>query len=294
MAGLSAAQRWLRTLGTWGPAGELVEIGALARRHPLLTYFGLAFTISWVGCLLTAGPKFVSAESMQLVDGLLVFLAMLLGPAFSGVALTAYFDGRSGLRELLSRMKKRQFGLVWYVALLVFPALIVVVVLALGALVSSEFALTFAPLGILIGLMAGFFEEIGWTGYALPRMLVKRSAFSAAIYLGLLHTIWHLMADFLTAFDARGVYWLPHFVTFVVSMTAMRVFVVWAYANTGSLMLAQLLHASSTGFLAALVPLTLTPAQDTLFYAVYSVVLWGAVVAVVALFGRDLTRSRAG
>jgi membrane protease YdiL (CAAX protease family) len=271
-----------------------MKVSTLLRRHSLLTYFGLAFTISWTGCLLAAGPKFVTGEPMQPVDGLLVFLAMLLGPASSGVALTAYFDGRSGLRELLSRMKERRFKLAWYLGLLVFPALIVVVVVALGALVSREFVLTFAPLGIPIGLMAGFFEEIGWTGYALPRMLGKRSALSVAIYLGLLHTMWHLMADFLTASGARGVYWLPHFVTFVVSMTAMRVFVVWAYANTGSLLLAQLMHASSTGFLAVLVPLSLTAAQDTLFYAVYSVVLWGAVVAVVALFGRDLTRSRAG
>lgn len=271
-----------------------MDVSTLVRRHSLLTYFGLAFTISWTGCLLAAGPKFLRGESMEPVDGLLVFLAMLLGPAFSGVTLTAYFDGSSGLQELLSRMKEHRFGLVWYVGLFVFPALIVIVVVALGALVSSEFVLTFAPLGIPIGLMAGFFEEIGWTGYALPRMLGERSALSVAIYLGLLQTIWHLMPDFLTASGARGVYWLPHFATFVVSMTGMRVFVVWAYANTGSLMMAQLLHASSTGFLAVLVPLSLTPAQDTLFYAVYSVVLWGAVGAVVALFGRDLTRSRAG
>jgi membrane protease YdiL (CAAX protease family) len=271
-----------------------MEISTFVRRQPLLTYFGLAFTISWIGCLLAAGPKFIRGEAMQPVDGLLVFLVMLLGPSFSGVALTACLEGRRGVRELLFQTRKQQFGLSWYLTPLVFPAFIVMVMIALGALVSSELALTFAPLGIPIGFMAGFFEEIGWTGYALPKMLGTRSALSVAIYLGLLHTIWHLMPDFLTAAGARGVYWLPHFATFVVSMTAMRVFVVWAYANTGSLMVAQLLHASSTGFLAVLVPLSLSPAQDTLFYAIYSVVLWGAVAAVVALFGRDLTRSRPG
>ena len=271
-----------------------MEASTLVRRHSLLTYFGLAFTISWIGCLLAAGPKFLRGEPMQPVDGLLVFLAMLLGPALSGVTLTAYFEGRDGLRSLFARMKEHRFQWVWFVGLLVFPTLIVVVEVALGAVVSSDFVLTFAPLGIPIGLMAGFFEEIGWTGYALPRMLGKRNALSVAIRLGLLQTTWHLMADFLTASRARGVYWLPHFAMFVVSMTAMRVLVVWVYANTGSLMMAQLLHASSTGSLAVLVPLSLTPAQDTLFYAVYSVVLWGAVAAVVALFGGDLTRSPAG
>jgi len=266
----------------------------MVRRHPVLTYFGLAFTISWVGCLLAAGPKFIRGEIMQPVDGLLVFLAMLLGPSFSGVALTAFLDGRNGLRELRSRMMRGRVGAAWYATPLVFPLLIVVVIVVLRALVSKEFALTFELLGVPIGLMAGFFEEIGWTGFALPRMLGRRSVLLVAVGLGLLQTIWHLAADFLTASGSRGAYWLPHFATFIVSMTAMRVLLVWAYANTGSVLLAQLVHASSTGFLAVLVPLSLSPARDTLFYAVYSVVLWGAVAVVVVLFGKNLVRAHAG
>jgi membrane protease YdiL (CAAX protease family) len=187
-------------------------------------------------------------------------------------------------------MLKRGVGASWYVAPLVFPVLIVVVMVALRALVTKEFALTFELLGIPIGLMAGFFEEIGWTGYALPRMMGRRNVLFVAVGLGLLHTSWHLVADFLMAFESRGAYWFPHFVTFIVSMTAMRVFVVWAYANTRSVLLAQLVHASSTGFLAVLVPLSLSPARDTMFYAVYSVVLWGAVAVIVASFGKNLVR----
>ena len=271
-----------------------MKTGDMVRGHPVLAYFGLAFTISWIGCVLAAGHKFVRGETLQAADGLLVFLAMLLGPSLAGVVMTVFLDGRDGLRELRSRALKGQVGAVWYATLLVFPLLIVVVVVALQAFVSNEFALTFALLGIPIGLMAGFFEEIGWTGFALPRMLGTRGALVVAVVLGLAHTIWHLAADFLTASESRGVYWLPHFTMFILSMTAMRVFVVWAYANTRSVLLAQLMHASSTGSLAVLVPLSLSPAQDTLFYAVYSVVLWGAVAVIVALFGRDLVRQHAG
>jgi hypothetical protein len=43
------------------------------------------------------------------------------------------------------------------------------------------------------------------------------------------------------------------------------------------------MHASSTGFLAVLVPLSLSPARDTMFHAVYSVVLWGAVAVIVGI-----------
>jgi len=266
----------------------------MVRLHPVLAYFGLAFAISWAGCLLAAGPKFLRGEPLQAVDGLFVFLAMLLGPSLAGVALTAFLDGGDGLRDLRSRMMKGRVGAAWYLAPLVFPVLIVVVVVALRALVSKEFALTFELLGIPIGLMAGFFEEVGWTGFALPRMLGKRSILFVAVGLGLLQTVWHLAADFLTASGSRGAYWLPHFAAFIVSMTAMRVFVVWAYANTRSVLLAQLVHASSTGFLAVLVPLSLSPARDTMFYAVYSVVLWGAVAVLVALFGKNLVRPHEG
>lgn len=271
-----------------------MKTGDMARRHPVLAYFGLAFTISWAGCVLATGHQFVRGETLQAADGLLVFLAMLLGPSFAGVAMTAFLDGRDGLRELRSRALTGQVGAVWYATLLVFPLLIVGVVVALQTFVTNEFALTFALPGIPIGLMAGFFEEIGWTGFALPRMLGTRGALAVAVVLGLAHTIWHLAADFLTASESRGVYWLPHFAMFISSMTAMRVFVVWAYANTRSVLLAQLMHASSTGSLAVLVPLSLSPAQDTLFYAVYSVVLWGAVAVIVALFGKDLVRQHAG
>jgi membrane protease YdiL (CAAX protease family) len=271
-----------------------MKVIALIRRRPVGTYLGLAFTISWVGCLLAAGLEFILGRSVQAVDVLLVFLSMLLGPALAGIAMTGIVDGRSGLRDLFSRMRKCRFGARWYSALLVFPVLIMLVILALRAVVSRDFALTFAPLGIAIGLAAGFFEEIGWTGYALPKMLGKHSALAVAIWLGFLHAIWHLMADFLAASAVRGVYWLPHFAAFAVSMTAVRVLIVWVYANTKSVLLAQLMHASSTGFLAILVPLTLSPAKDSLFYGAYAVVLWVAVAIIAALFGTNLVRTQAG
>jgi hypothetical protein len=62
---------------------------------------------------------------------------------------------------------------------------------------------------------------------------------------------------------------------------------------TESLLLAQLMHASSTGFLVTLVPLALLATHDTLFYAVYGVVLWVAAVVVIARYGSTLVRQQA-
>ena len=269
-----------------------MNISRFIKRHPVATYFTLAFLISWVCIFVAAGPKFIRGEAMQFTDALLMFLPMLAGPSLAGITLTGIVDGRSGLRDLFSRMGLWRVGVHWYSAILIFPILIVAVLLALTALLSPNFAPHFFPMGILIGLIGGFFEEIGWMGYAFPKMQLKHSALTASILLGVLHTTWHLAADYLGASVARGIYWLPHFAMFIISMTAMRVLVVWVYTNTRSVLLAQLMHASSTGFLSILVPLSLSPKNDTLFYAVYAVVLWVAVTIVIAKYGKHLVQQQ--
>ena len=71
-------------------------------------------------------------------------------------------------------------------------------------------------------------------------------------------------------------------------MVAMRVILVWVYVNTGSLLMAQLMHASSTGFLGILVPMSLSPELDTFFYICYAVVLWGVAYILKARYGNSL------
>lgn len=243
----------------------------------------LAYAISWTGSIAAGGPKFMRGEPMRFVDGMLMFAPMLAGPSLAGILMTALVDGKAGLRDLRRRMRLWRVSPRWYAAaFLLFPILILAVLGAL-TLVSPAFAPNFAVMGIAVGLLAGFFEEIGWMGYAFPKMARQYGVLAAAILLGLLHSTWHVVADYLGASVALGAYWLPHFLAFMtVSMTATRVLIVWVYQNTGSVLLTQVAHASSTGFLFVLAPVALTPARDTLWYAVYGAVLWIVVVVVVA------------
>jgi uncharacterized protein len=73
-------------------------------------------------------------------------------------------------------------------------------------------------------------------------------------------------------------------------MTAMRVLIAWIYVNTKSVLLAQLMHASSTGSLVILSPPLVTPGQETLWYAVYACALWAVVAIVVIAYGKNLVR----
>src|SRR5579885_2008274 len=182
---------------------------------------------------------------------------------------------KAGLRNLFARIGRFRVDLRWYaVALLTPPVLILVVLLIFQTLVSPVFTPDFLPIGILFGLPA-LLEEIGWMGYAYPKMRMKQSPLAAAILLGVLWGLWHApVVDYLGAAAPHGNYWLPFFLSFVAIVTAMRVLIVWVYSHTSSLLLAQLTHISLTASLAVLGPVPLTPGQETLWYAVFAGVLW--------------------
>jgi membrane protease YdiL (CAAX protease family) len=271
----------------------LLPLKALVSRCPVSAYFLLCFTLSWSGALAVALPWIVKGAALPTITGILMFPVMLLGPVVAGVALTIVVDGRSGLRDLAARLRRWKFSGAWYATLLIPPVLVLSVLLCLTGLVSKVFAPNLFLMGVLFGMPAGFLEEIGWMGFAFPKLHQTRSALSSALVLGALWVIWHAPAiDFLGAARPHQQYWLPFFLAFGLAMTAMRVLISWVYINTKSLLAAQLLHVSSTGSLVVFGAPALTPGQEAAWYATYGVALWICVAVVVRLNGSDLTRSK--
>lgn len=148
--------------------------------------------------------------------------------------------------------------------------------------------------GIAFGIPAGLLEEIGWTGYAFPKMCQDRSTLAASVWLGLLWGIWHLpVIDFLGTATPHGSYLLPYFFAFTAVMTAMRALIGWMYINTKSLPLAQLMHVSSTGSLVMLSPPRVNARQEVVWYFLYAAALWVTVFLVAGFFGSRFRRSDA-
>jgi len=269
-----------------------LNIKALTQHYPLATYFGLAFIISWGSGLVVLVPKLIRGETIPALDALLLFPILVLGVSLTGVILTGMVEGKGRIRNLFSRMRVWKVGARWYaVALLTPPVLILITLLALRTLLSQDFSPNFFPPGLLFGIFPGFFEEIGWMGYAFPKMQSRYSALTASILLGILWGLWHLpVVDSLGAAAPHGKYWLPFFLAFIAVVTAMRVLIVWVYSNTQSLLLTQLMHASSTGFLVILSPSHVSPSQEALCYTFYAVILWIFVAVVVAMYGKDFVK----
>ena len=270
---------------------QFVSTRKFPQQHPVLGYFLLTYAISWLGALLVASPALVTAQAVPKMSGLLMFPVMLLGPAISGFVLTWIVDGRSGIQDLLSRMRRVWLPLRWYGALLIPPVLILTVLFSMKAFVSPIFSPGAFLIGVAFGIPAGLLEEIGWTGYAFPRMCRKMSPLGAAILLGVIWGCWHLpVIDFLGTATTHGRYLVPYFLAFTAAMTAMRVLIGWIYANTKSVPITQLMHASSTGSLVVFSPSHANAAQEALWYAVYAAALWSTVVVVAIVFSKRLAR----
>jgi membrane protease YdiL (CAAX protease family) len=252
------------------------------RKHPALSYFLLTFTISWTAAVLVAAPKLLQRGPLPKLTGILMFPAMLLGPSFAGIFLTRRVDGREELRNLFARMRHVRFPLRWYSVVLIPPAMVLGVLYCLKTFVSPVYAANRFWVGVSFGLLAGFLEEIGWTGFAYPKLRQRFAVLPAAAILGLFWGLWHApVIDFLGAASPHGKALPAFFAAFVAVMAAMRVLIAWFYQRTHSVALAQLIHISSTGALVVFSPPAASPAQEASWYALYAVALWALVITLL-------------
>jgi uncharacterized protein len=236
------------------PASTTPPLLTSIKEHPVLSYYGLVFTISWGGMLLVGGPGLFSGRDWQ-TDPLfpLAVLALLAGPPVAGLVMTGLVSGLTGYRELLSRLLRWRVGGRWYAAaLLTAPFLMTATLLALSllsleffpAFISANDKLSPVLLGIAVGLVGGFVEELGWTGFAVPKLRLRHGVLATGLIVGILWAVWHLLQVIWTASAASGPVPPALFVSvgfFSTYLLPYRVLMVWVYDRTGSLLIAVLM-----------------------------------------------------
>lgn len=253
---------------------------ALVGRHPVGTWFALVFLTSWGGGLALRAVLNAVGVTFGPIAALSLFPALILTVAVSGVIFTRVIDGANGIRRLRESATRWRLG-GWYLSALLPPTLILLALRPLSA-IDPAFAPNFFPAGFSFGVAAGLLEEVGWTGYALPALTRQRSWKSASVGLGVAWGFWHLpVVDFLGAATPHRQWLIAFFLSFLLVVSALRVIISWAATRTGSLIVAQIIHISSTGSLVMLGPPHVSPAQEALWYAAYGALLW--IVAAVIL-----------
>ncbi|NPV55250.1 MAG: CPBP family intramembrane metalloprotease [Anaerolineae bacterium] len=274
-----------------------MNIRSFIKEHPALTYFVLTFVISWGITLIIIAPGGIPGTTAQ-IDQLfpLALMALLVGPAGAGILTTLLVYGRAGWRDYLSRWKRWRVGIQWYaVALLLLPLLALIILLALArtsdvflpAILTSDDKVGLLLSGLGIGLMGGFLEELGWTGFAAPELLKRKRSLVAGLIIGLLWGVWHLLVTFWASGDDAGRLSLPSFLDpflfYALVLPVFRVLMVWLYQRSGSAPMVMLMHASLTaGTLFILQPAATGSALRT-YYLGLAGALW-LLVGIIAVF----------
>lgn len=240
------------------------------QRHPLSTYYLLTFAISWGSlALLIVGWTGILPTAQQSASLLLqvVFPFTIAGPAIAGLALTGAVDGRSGYRELASRLRRWRVGVRWWaLAVLTGPLTVTLAVLVVGgaigtglpAIITTQDKLPMILLAVSAGLVVGACEETGWTGFAIPRFRLQLGVFGSGLMLGVLWGLWHMPSQFWASGDASGAlrlnFFLGETVFAMAVLPAYRLLMVWVYDHAQSLLVALLMHAVLVMSLFALMP----------------------------------------
>jgi uncharacterized protein len=283
------------------PAAPHRDIKALLARHPLVSFFVLAYAFTWLAAWM---PLVLSEDGAGLLSyrwplGLYatIAIASFVGPFLSAFIMTGITEGREGVGRLLRQLVLWRVGFRWYLfALIGLPAIMVLSVIFLpGAMASFQGLATLAPLPLLVLFVYVFFlggplgEEPGWRGFALPRLQRRYGPLVGSLILGPIWAFWHLPLFWAPAWNLPPT--VLNIVLFVIAATAFTMVMTWVFNNTkGSLFMAVLVHTSFDMVLAILNGLFPVPIVND--YGSNVPVLIGLGALALALVA--LTRGRLG
>ena len=240
-----------------GAEPEDARRGVLAR-HPLVSFFLIAFAGAWVVelpvVLSRTGTGVLPYTLPTIVVVLLIAAATFTGPTVAAFVMARATEGKEGPKRLLRRYVQWRVKLRWYLfILLVIPAAEV-----LGAIVWPGVLASYQPvtLGLVLGYPLAFLttlvlggplgEEPGWRGFALPRLQDAWGPLAGSSFLGVMWALWHLPLFW------SGV-WTPptvaNIVMFIAMITLLTIVMAWVFNNVqGSLLITMLMHASFNTF----------------------------------------------
>jgi CAAX protease family protein len=252
------------------------------KRHPLSTYFVLAYAISWI----VAVPLALQAQGITHTHlPFALHYLMAFGPALAALATASLLHEPLGATQCKAKRSLPHRSLWWFIGfgspLAMFAAA------ELAARAAGQDAPSWHDLGRVnflpeLGLTAwwlwfatnGLGEETGWRGFLLPRLQQHHSPLVSSMLLTIGWAGWHVPAFFyLPSYAAIGLRIVPGF---FFGLFAGAIVLTWLYNRSGGSVMAAALWHASFNFVTA------SPAAAGFTAAVTSmlVVAWAVAVLV--------------
>jgi len=215
-----------------------------------LVFFALTYAITWT-CFGVAGGISTGAIAAPSLAGLRLPLLLLgsFAPSLVALGLTARTDGRAGAIALLRRLTVWRVGIRWYLFALGYMASIKVAAAVVHRVVAGEWPrfgheswYTIVMAIVVAGIIGGpLGEEVGWRGFALPRLAARLGLARASVLLGIVWGCWHLPVFFIPGLEQFG----QSIPVYLIQVIALSVAMAWLFGHTrGSLLLAVLMHSA--------------------------------------------------
>ena len=209
----------------------------------LLKFFVLTYAVMWT-LFITVASGSVSAKSPL---GAALLMVGVYAPGIVALGLTWRTEGRAGVGRLIAPVLQFDVGARWYLfAIAYFPAIKLIAALVHRVTTGAwpafgSDALYLIPFAIALSTPVQVGEELGWRGYALPRLMARLGLPVASIVLGLIWATWHLPQFYIREADTYG----QPFIVYALQVTALSVAMAWLYVRTnGSLPVVMLMHAA--------------------------------------------------
>ena len=254
---------------TSSPSNQRRRGRSLIRAHPLASFFLLTLVLSW-----WPWPLYVAGHSPLPVAS--------FGPFLAAVLVLGLAEGRSGIRALVRSILHWRVAGRWWLAFVAVPVVITLTALALNLLLGAQppsatqlSAWTGVPLTFIVVLLipplGGAWEEPGWRGYALPRLMNRYGWKAASLILGAAGAAWHLPLIL-----ADQVSWWDLLLVVSYNVVIARLFV----ASGRSVLLVMVLHATNNAVSGGFVSQLFTGA-DASHQAAITALIWAATAGVL-------------
>ena len=223
------------------------KVSASIKAHPVTTFYLLAFTISWAGWV----PLLAAANGVAFFAGppwkaALVLPAM--GPAVAAFLTVRLAREPGGLGQWLRTWFRWRVGPRWFLLSVGAPPVLLLAAKAVSHGWANALPVAGPPLPTsdllvfgLMSLLANPWEEVGWRGFALPRLQARYHAVVATLIVGALWAAWHLPIFFLPAgrISMAAIPFPPWFV----DIMARSFIMTWLFNRSGrSVLIASLFH----------------------------------------------------
>jgi uncharacterized protein len=261
----------------------------------VVAFLALTFAVTWA-CFIPAAVLSGRLSISDPASGLRALILLgTISPSLIALALTGRAEGAAGMRALLRRVLQWQVSARYYVFAVGYMAAVKLTAAAAHRFVTGSWPrfweepwyVMAAAITISTWVQAG--EEIGWRGYALPRLAARWGLATGSIVLGVIWAVWHLPLFYLHGADTYG----QSFAAYLLQVVAISIAMAWLYWRThGSLLLVMLMHASINNT-KGIVPTVPRLPADPLWPGA-SLTAWLTVAALWAVAAPILIRMQRG